>query len=114
MPRRKSPIKETPAWDILKELIIYVDREQRTPNEHALYAFIMIPKGYEMTLGEFRYYFHRLQQEGYIEVDENTRAVKLSLRLIVPTTAVTSEYMETLKSLGVEPITITDDDLAQD
>lgn len=84
MARHRTPIEDTPAKDIYDELLRFVDAEQAIPNEHALWAYVMVPRGYEMTLPEYRYYFGRLIREHYIDVEDKTRSVRVLKRRIVP------------------------------
>lgn len=83
MARHIKPIEETPAVDILSVLEKFVDTKQAIPNENALYEFVLKPLGFKMTRGEYRYYFSRLRLEGFVEVEPQTRAIKLTTRKIV-------------------------------
>ncbi len=82
MPRRLTPIEDTPAWDIYRELLKFVHAKRAIPNEHALYQYVLIPRGYKMSIGEYRYYFGRLQKEGYVRVEPDTRAIQVTSILI--------------------------------
>lgn len=85
MGRKRPPIQETLAWEIFEELLSFVDTEQAIPCEHAIWASILKPKGYDLTLGQFRYQFNMLKAEGYIQIDRKSGAVKIPKdRLIVP------------------------------
>lgn len=82
MPRRLTPIDETPAWDIYRELLRFVQAKRAIPNEHALYQYVLMPRGYKMTIGEYRYYFGRLQKEGFVRVEPQTRAIEVTRLMI--------------------------------
>jgi sulfite reductase beta subunit-like hemoprotein len=82
MGRRAKPLEDTPAMDILSELLSFVDAEQTIPNENAFLS-IMRQHGYTLTDKEYRYYFLRLRLEGHISIEPKTRAVKVLSRKIV-------------------------------
>lgn len=81
MPRRKEPIFKTPARDIFAELEIYAKDKQFYPVQNALFCH-MQRKEYDITIGEFNYYFKRLVDEGYIEIDDDTRAIRATKLII--------------------------------
>lgn len=84
MPLRKRDIKDTEAWAIYQELKAYALTGQVIPNEHAFYAYVFTgQKGYEMSLGKFRYHFGELIRTGLIEIDDQTRAVRLTEMVIL-------------------------------
>lgn len=82
MPRRKTPIMKTPARDVFAELELYAKDKQFYPVQNALFGH-MQRKDYDITIGEFNYYFDRLVEEGYIDVDDDTRAIRATKLIIV-------------------------------
>ncbi len=89
MPLRRRPVLQHPtARAILAELELYAKDRQFYPLEHSL--FIYMTKGEdrpelrkhepgrypEMTWGSWHHWFERLVEEGYIEIDFNTRAIR--------------------------------------
>ncbi len=82
MARRAKPLQDTPAIDILNELLSFVDSEQTIPNENAFLS-IMRQRGYTLTDKEYRYYFLRLRLEGHISIEPKTSAVKVLSRRFV-------------------------------
>lgn len=85
MPPRAKDIEDSPAMDILNELLNFVDAKQAIPNENALFDYVIAPKKYAMTKGAFRYWFGRLQLAGYISVEPLTRAIRVHKRRIIET-----------------------------
>jgi hypothetical protein len=84
MPKRSKPLEDTPAADILSELHAIADERQIIPNEHALYVYMRTVKKYDLSIDSFRYWFSRLQKEGHIKVDRETRGISILARRIVP------------------------------
>ena len=84
MSRRAKPLEDTPAMDILNELLTFVDQEQAIPNENAFLS-IMRQRGYKLTDKEYRYYFLRLRLEGHVSIEPKTRSVRILNRRIVET-----------------------------
>ena len=82
MSRRQKPLEDTPAWEIYRELLRFVHDKRAIPNEHALFQYVLIPQGYKMTIGEYRYYFGRLQKEGFVRVEPITRAIEV-IRIMI-------------------------------
>lgn len=82
MARRAKPLEETPAQDILSELLTFVDQEQTIPNENAFLS-IMRARGYQLTDKEYRYYFLRLRLEGHVSIEPKTRSIRIVNRRIV-------------------------------
>jgi hypothetical protein len=85
MPRRAKPLEDTPAFDILSELHAIADTRQIIPNEHALFVHMRTTRGYtHLNIDQFRYYFSRLVKEGHLRIDQQTRAITILARRIVP------------------------------
>lgn len=86
MPRRKGPALDNPvARSIFNELDLYAKDRQFYPVQNALFnhmvGFTKMPDGhlerrYNLSVGEFNYWFSRLVEEGYIEIDLATRAIR--------------------------------------
>ena len=86
MPRRKGPALDNPiARSIFNELDLYARDRQFYPVQNALYnhmtGFVKRPDGklerrYVLSVGEFNYWFSRLVEEGHIEIDNATRAIR--------------------------------------
>lgn len=93
MPKRKEPVMDSSiARDIFNELDLYAKDKQFYPIEHALYRHMkryirndagVLEPLYKFSKGEFRYWFGRLVDERYIEIDEDTRAIRCSHLMIV-------------------------------
>jgi hypothetical protein len=84
MAKRKPDLEETLAWTIYQEMLSYIKIEQVIPNEHAFYEYVLIAeKGYQITLGAYRYHFGQLEKAGLIRVHPRTRAVKVLEKAIL-------------------------------
>lgn len=89
MPRRKEPVLNVQtARDIFNELDLYAQDKQFYPVQGALFSYMTKPQRNPMTkiveparypdlkLGVFNHWFNRLVEEGYIQVDRVTRAIR--------------------------------------
>lgn len=89
MPKRKGPVLDNPtARDILNELSLYAKDRQFYPVQNALWRYMAQtqynPKTHKkeearypkLGVWTFDYWFDRLIEEGYIEVDNITRAIR--------------------------------------
>lgn len=85
MPKRKEPVLNNAiARDIFNELDLYAKDKQFYPVEHALYGHMIrfvlrdgkMQRMYSLSKGEFRYWFARLVEEGYIQIDPASRAIR--------------------------------------
>ena len=89
MPKRKTPaINNAVARDIFNELSLYGQDKQFLPVQNALFSFMTkphwnplnhqleAPRYPELRQGVFDYWFDRLVEEGYIEIDRVTRAIR--------------------------------------
>lgn len=93
MPKRKGPALDNQiARDIFSELELYAKDRQFYPLEHALYSHMVrfernadgkLERRYNLIKGVFRYWFSRLVEEGYIEIDKETRAIRATHLIIV-------------------------------
>lgn len=96
MPRRKGPcLDNKTARDILHELSLYATDKQFYPVKYALYTYMAKPyydlkthrheppRYPDLGLWTFDWWFDRLVEEGYIEVDPVTKAIRcLHLEII--------------------------------
>lgn len=89
MPKRKGPVLENPiARSILDELSLYAKDKQFYPLQNALFGYMTRPQFNPATRKEdpprypklklwiFDYWYERLVEEGYIEVDRATRSIR--------------------------------------
>lgn len=89
MPKRKTPVLNNAlARSILTELIEYARMKQFYPVQNALWRYMATPQFNPITkkqeparypgLGQwtYGYWFERLVLEGYIEIDQATRAIR--------------------------------------
>ncbi len=75
MARHRTPLQDSPAWDIYQELKAYSLKQQAIPNQNAFYVNIFAPKGYALTRGGFDYWWQRLAMAGWITIEPSTHAV---------------------------------------
>lgn len=94
MPRRKGPVMDNPiARSIFNELELYAKDRQFYPLQGALYAYMTrfvkdetdgeLKSCYDLRVGTFNYWFDRLVEDGYIEVDRTTRSIRAVHLMIV-------------------------------
>lgn len=89
MPKRKAPVLDNSiAKLIFDELDLYAKDKQFYPVQNALYSYMtkqqfnrathkQEPSRYpDLARGTFDYWFERLVEEGYIEIDGATRAIR--------------------------------------
>lgn len=109
MPKRRTPVMDTQlARDIYNELELYAKDKGYYPLQNALFAYMTRPvldpktrmpvrnidtneikRHYNITVGEFNWWFDRLVQEGYIAVDRDTRSIKCTELIIVERSLIT-------------------------
>ena len=90
MARRKQTLLDSQtARDILAELETYAKDKQFYPVQNALYGHMHRKLDdskcrlyNELTIGKFDYWFDRLVFEGYIDIDDDTRAIR-AVRLMI-------------------------------
>lgn len=76
------------ARDILSELELYAKDRQFYPVQNALFGH-MRRKQYDVTIGEFNYWFDRLVRENYIDIDPDTRSVRCIRLMIIERDSIT-------------------------
>lgn len=72
MPRRLTPLEDSPAWDIYRELLRFVHDQRVFPTEHGFYRSRAKPLKLTKTVGSYRYYVERLIIEGHLTKDPET------------------------------------------
>ncbi len=101
MPRRKEPLMNTPARDIMAELEHYAKDRQFYPVQNALYGHMIRRRDENggrvypgLTVGVFNYYFKRLVDEGFVQIDPDTRAVRAVKLMIVERDDYTADFLD--------------------
>lgn len=94
MPKRKKPVMENSiARNIFNELELYAKDKQFYPLQGALYAYMTrfvkdeatgeMKRCYDLRVGTFNWWFDRLVEEGFIEIDRVTRSIRAVHLVIV-------------------------------